>query len=76
MVDADVPGTEVYLNQQKLGVVPLRFSPAQLNALGLPQQPPGRGPVDFDGWGEGVFFGTEDEQETKLMCFRTRAATT
>jgi hypothetical protein len=69
VIDSDVPGTKVYLRGQLLGVVPVQLSHVRLAELSLKCLPPEASStgVEFDGWGEGVFFGDEDQDETKLM---------
>jgi hypothetical protein len=68
-IDCDVPGTEVWLDGRRLGVVPLKLTKNELVALGVPARVPGtlQSPLKLDGWKEGLFFGEEDERETKLM---------
>jgi len=67
-IDADVPGTEVYLGGQRLGVVPLRITKKQLadNGATLPQDA-SKSAIGPDGWGEGIYAGDEGDNEAKLM---------
>jgi hypothetical protein len=80
VIDCAVPGTEIWIENQKLGVVPLRLSTRQLSALGMSPPPQvNSGPFftwpNDDGYGEGLFDGTEDERETKIMfCVPASAA--
>lgn len=66
VIDADVPGTRVFYGQQDLGAVPVRLTGADLVALGLPGTDSKRVILGSDGWGEGLFWGIEDEVEHKI----------
>ena len=71
MIDCNVPGTEVWLEGRRLGVVPLKMMKYQLAALDVPASAPAPGgsqsPLALDGWKEGLFLGEEGERESKLM---------
>lgn len=54
LIDAEIPGTEVYFRDKLLGKTPLILSKADCAAFGLPVAPGTL--VDSDGWGEGLSF--------------------
>jgi hypothetical protein len=54
VIDAEIPGTEVYIHDKLLGKTPLILSKADCAAVGLPTSPATR--VGFDGWAEGLPF--------------------
>lgn len=63
-IDSSVPGTEVYYRASLLGETPLEVTRTMCKEHGF------KIPDDlliFDGWGEGICFGTEDEDESKIM---------
>jgi hypothetical protein len=63
IIDADVPGTEVFIRGQSLGTVPVRLTKACLNELC--SNPAAE--MGHDGWGEGLFYGIPSQEETKIM---------
>lgn len=66
LIDADVPGTEVFLRDKLLGTTPLILSRSRCAALGLPTTPDSF--VDHDGWGEGILMcDPKTEAQTRLM---------
>jgi hypothetical protein len=54
LIDAEIPGTEVYFREKLLGKTPLILSKADCASFGLPVTPDTL--VDSDGWGEGLPF--------------------
>jgi hypothetical protein len=54
VIDAEIPGTEVYFRDKLLGKTPLILSKADCAALGMPVTSGTR--LDMDGWGEGLCF--------------------
>jgi hypothetical protein len=57
-LDADVPGTEVYLRAERLGTVPVTVSAKELARLGIPNPRTDTNTLlNSDGFGESVFVG-------------------
>ena len=76
-IDADVPGTKVYLGDRCLGTVPLLLTGVELDKLGLPRidarRVEGRTAIlRSDGWGEGLFIGFEDVREHRIHLLAPR----
>ena len=63
-IDSTIPGSEVYYRATLLGTTPLRVTRDMCNEHGF-EIPTDR--LIVDGWGEGIAFGAEDEDETKIM---------
>jgi hypothetical protein len=76
-LDADVPGTQVFLAEKPLGTVPVTLSAKALASLGVPNPRLDTNLVfNSDGFGETVFVcqgGTEFKRFTFLVPARVRA---
>jgi len=69
-LDADVPGTEVYLAEQKLGTVPVTLSATRLASLGVPNPRTDTNAIlNSDGFGETVNVIGVTGTESKCFMF-------
>jgi hypothetical protein len=67
-LDADVPGTEVYLAEKKLGTVPVTLSAKELARLGVPNPRLDTNVIlNSDGFGETVFIGGIAKDSERFM---------
>ena len=64
VIDADVPGTELFMDGRKLGTVPFTLTAEFIESLGLPPQGEH---LNWDGWGGGIRLGIQDEHEVELL---------
>jgi hypothetical protein len=75
-LDADVPGTEVYLRAERLGTVPVTLSAKELARLGIPNPRTDTNTLlNSDGFGESVFIagtGKDVDRFTYLVPERMR----
>lgn len=69
-IDSTIPGTEVYHRATLLGTTPLRVTRAMCteNGFAIPKDE-----LVVDGWGEGLAFGQEDEDESRIMFLVPKA---
>jgi hypothetical protein len=72
LIDAQIPGTEVYFRGKLLGKTPLVLSKADCAAVGLPVTA-GR-IFDLDGWGEGVAFHDPKTNSDPRLMFKVPAS--
>ncbi len=76
ILDADVPGTQVFLDEKQLGTVPVTLSARTLASLGVPNpQLQTNAIINSDGFGETVFVGSggpESKRFTFLVPERVR----
>jgi hypothetical protein len=68
LIDCDVPGTEVYFREKRLGTVPLILSQRDCVTLGLPVSLGTT--IDVDGWGEGVAFHDPATNTNNRLMYR------